>query len=314
MNPGERLDLIKSVMPVLSNMSTPDAYLHVSEFASHFVGTWEWWLEENNTNDLDSWIVWSLRQLTDGELRGLYEYLVAEVARVDESDLPWRDGEFKLFLSHIAKEKHFLSLLASSLGHYGVHGFVAHEHIDPGKAWAEVIRSCLFTCDALVAVLHDGFHESSWTDQEVGFVMGQHKFAVAVRAGIDPYGFIGAIQGIPAPPRMFPPSEDPDGAARVLARDIVQVLAAERRTRHGLRDALVNRLCSSRSWNMSNEIVDLLRQTPKLTRDQYSKLMEAAQSNVEVGDAFSVGPFLHELSAEYDQQPTRDPFVDDVPF
>jgi hypothetical protein len=214
-------------------------------------------------------------------------------------------GEFRLFLSHIAAEREFLSLLATQLERLGVHGFVAHEHIDPGQEWAEVIRSCLFTCEALVAVLHPGFHNSNWTDQEVGFVMGQHKFAVAIRVGLDPYGFLGAVQGISAPPQMFPPLQNLDAAAGFLAREVVRVLAAEPRTQFALRDALVNRLVSSRSYNMSNDVVDLLRQCPRITKDQYKRLRRAQAENHEVGGAFNAGPFLGELACDYDDPPAH---------
>ncbi len=315
MTPAERLDLIKAIKPVLLGMNTSDIFLHISEFASEFVGSWDYWLDQHgNSDDVDEWCTWLVRQLTGDELHGLHDYLIAAGPPIDESMLPWREGEFRLFLSHIAREKNFLSLLASSLERYGVHGFVAHEHIDPGREWADVIRSCLFTCDALVAVLHDGFHESNWTDQEVGFVMGQHKFAVAVRAGTDPYGFLGAVQGIPAPPQLFQPAPVLDGVASVLARDIVQVLAAEQRTQTTLRDALVSKLTQSRNWDMSNEIIDVLRQCPKITKDQYFQLRDAEKSNVEVRRAFNVGPFLDSLAAEYDEPAKPTWYSDEEPF
>lgn len=314
MTPAKRLDLIKAIKPVLLGMNTTDIHLHVSEFASEFVGNWDYWLNEGNSDDVDAWCTWLVRQLSGDELQGLHDYLVAAGPSIDDSILPWREGEFRLFLSHIAREKHFLSLLASALRRFGVHGFVAHEHIEPGREWAEVIRSSLFTCDALVAVLHDGFHESDWTDQEVGFVMGQHKFAVAVRAGIDPYGFLGAVQGIPAPPQLFEPTPFLDGAASVLARDIAQVMAAEPRTQMALRDALVNKLVQSQSFNMSNEIIDVLRQCPKITKDQYRRLRDAEKDNVEVGNAFNVSPFLDGFAAEYDERDQISWYTDDEPF
>lgn len=314
MTPAERLDRIKAIKPVLLGMNTSDIFLHVSEFTSEFVGSWDYWLNQpDESAEVEAWCTWLLRQMSSVELDALHDYLVGTGPAIDTSLLPWRDGEFRLFLSHIASERHFLTLLSSSLGRYGVHGFVAHEHIDPGQQWSEVIRSCLFTCDALVAVLHERFHESDWTDQEVGFVMGQHKFAIAIRAGIDPYGLLGAVQGIPAPPQLFAPNPAPDSAASVLAREIVQVLAAEKRTQIALRDAMVTRLAQSRSWNMSNEVIDVLRQCPRITKDQYLRLREAERHNVEVGQAFNVGPFLNEIAPSYDVT-ADDIFGDDEPF
>jgi hypothetical protein len=33
----------------------------------------------------------------------------------------------------------------------------------------------LHSCDALVGILHEGFRESPWCDQEVGIVLGREK-------------------------------------------------------------------------------------------------------------------------------------------
>ena len=42
------------------------------------------------------------------------------------------------------------------------------------------------------------FHESDWTDQEVGFALARRVPIMAVRLGRDPYGFIGRFQGLSA--------------------------------------------------------------------------------------------------------------------
>lgn len=294
--PGERIDLIKALKPVMLDMSPADAFLHVCEFTDNDVESWPAW---SGPGEIEEWCSWLIRQCDDDELQGLHDYLLSARPPIDESKLPWREGEFRLFLSHITTERVFVSKLAHQLRRLGVHGFVAHEHIEPGREWADVIRSCLFTCDSLVAVLHPGFHESSWTDQEVGFVMGQHKFAVAVRLGTDPYGFLGAVQGISAPIDLAGPDPDPDVAATSLARDIVRVLVAEPRTQFAIRDAMVNRLVRSENWNMSNLLVDLLRQCPPITKDQYRRLRAAQLENVEVGEAFNVEPFLNGFVGDY---------------
>jgi hypothetical protein len=50
--------------------------------------------------------------------------------------------------------------------------------------------------DALLALLTEKFHESNWTDQEIGAAIGRQKLIIPLRKGIDPYGFIGKYQGI----------------------------------------------------------------------------------------------------------------------
>lgn len=234
-----------------------------------------------------------LQRGTDEQLIGLAEFLFGDRTPIDGDLVGWRSGEFKLFLSHISQHKEFVVELANALKLYGVHGFVAHEDIDPGQEWVKVIDAALMTCDALVAVLHLGFHESKWTDQEVGYAIGRRKFTVAIRAGIDPYGFLSPVQGI---------SGHQDRDVKEIAHEIVKVLTSELKTKYAMRDALVDRLVRSTSYPMSIELVDLLMQCPKLTKDQYFRLRDAERKNVQVGKCYTVPWLLDPLSEEYDSQ------------
>ncbi len=103
----------------------------------------------------------------------------------------WRSGAFRLFLSHLAKEREYAAELQEHLTKYGISCFVAHEDIKPTREWQDEIEAALATCDALLALLHPGFHESLWTDQEIGYVMGRGLPAFAVRLGEEPYALPG---------------------------------------------------------------------------------------------------------------------------
>ncbi len=81
---------------------------------------------------------------------------------------------------------------------FGISAFVAHQDIQPTKAWQDEIENALTTMDAFVALLTEGFHESEWTDQEVGFALVRGIPVVSVRLGRDPYGFIGKFQALAA--------------------------------------------------------------------------------------------------------------------
>lgn len=50
--------------------------------------------------------------------------------------------------------------------------------------------------NALVALLSPDFHDSNWTDQEVGVAIGRGVPLIAVRLGLDPYGLMGKGQGL----------------------------------------------------------------------------------------------------------------------
>jgi len=50
--------------------------------------------------------------------------------------------------------------------------------------------------DAFVALLTEEFHDSDWTDQEVGFALGRTVPVIAVKLDMDSYGFIGKFQAV----------------------------------------------------------------------------------------------------------------------
>lgn len=106
----------------------------------------------------------------------------------------WRKGMFRLFISHLATQRKVAAQLQEHLLRYGISGFVAHNDIEPTLEWQTQIETALATCDALVAMLHSGFHKSDWTDQEIGFAMGRGVPVSSIHFGETPYGFIGRFQ------------------------------------------------------------------------------------------------------------------------
>ncbi len=108
----------------------------------------------------------------------------------------WGSYHVRVFLSHKATVKVQTSQLKQSFARCGVAAFVAHEDIEPTQEWQREIERALFSMDALVALLTPDFHESNWTDQEVGVAIGRGVPLIAVRMGLDPYGLMGKGQGL----------------------------------------------------------------------------------------------------------------------
>ena len=108
----------------------------------------------------------------------------------------WGDDGFRLFLSHKSEVKKQTAELKEKLLSYGISAFVAHTDIRPTKAWQDEIENGLATMDAFVAIMTEKFHESDWTDQEVGFAIARGVPIIAVKLGKDPYGFIGKFQAL----------------------------------------------------------------------------------------------------------------------
>jgi TIR domain len=118
------------------------------------------------------------------------------VISADATRRIWGQDGFRVFLSHKSDVNQEIAELKNELRLFGVSCFVAHEDIHPTKAWQDEIENALGSMDAFVALMTPNFHESEWTDQEVGFAFGRGVPIIAVRLGKDPYGFIGKFQAL----------------------------------------------------------------------------------------------------------------------
>ena len=140
----------------------------------------------------------------------------------------WRETtNFKLFISHISKDRQIATRLKECLQRYSIAGFVAHEDIHPTLAWQDEIERALFTMDAMVAVHTDGFSLSNWTQQEIGFALGRGVKVISFKMGEDPTGFIGKHQALP----------HRDRTAEQIAEEIDKLLAGDVRTKARLQEA-----------------------------------------------------------------------------
>lgn len=108
----------------------------------------------------------------------------------------WEEGKFRVFLSHKSEDKIQVGNLRDRLHIWGIHAFVAHDDIEPTEEWQRTIENALATMNSFVALMTEKFHDSNWTDQEVGYAIGSGIPIIAVNLGINPYGFIGKYQAI----------------------------------------------------------------------------------------------------------------------
>lgn len=145
-----------------------------------------------------------VEEASDDQLAEIAEHLGydADTKRPTVEPSFWHQGYLRLFISHINEHRPYAGTLQEKLSEYGISGFVAHKDIEPAKEWQDKILLALSTADTLVALLHEGFHASKWTDQEIGVAMGRSIPVVSVSLGEVPYGFIGrhqALNGVKKP-------------------------------------------------------------------------------------------------------------------
>lgn len=182
----------------------------------------------------------------------------------------WGDGGFRVFLSHKVDVKKETAELKARLRLFGVSCFVAHEDISPTTAWQDEIEHALATMDGLVALMTTNFHDSEWTDQEVGFAFARGVPIIAVRLGKDPYGFIGKFQGLSS---NWP----------TAAEDIIKILIKNDR----MFSAYVSALRNCPSWESGNTLAKALPSIERLTPSQVDELVVAHNGNSELQGSFA---------------------------
>lgn len=206
-----------------------------------------------------------------GEWRQESGLLIAGTRRVSPEGVNrvWWDSGFRLFISHKSEVKKETASLKDGLRLFGISAFMAHEDIHPTKIWQHEIENALATMDGFVALMTEGFHNSDWTDQEVGFALARSVPIIAVRLGADPYGFLGKFQGLPS-------------TWATAAEDIVKLLIKHDR----VFSAYVQAVRDCTSFDEGNRLSHILPNIKTLNDQQIDELVAAYNGNGEVRGSF----------------------------
>lgn len=191
------------------------------------------------------------------------------VAPPDATKRIWGDDGFRVFLSHKSEVKKETAALKDGLRLFGISCFVAHEDIHPTKAWQDEIENALASMDAFVALMTDNFHDSDWTDQEVGYAVARGVPIIAVRLGKDPYGFIGKFQAL-------------SSTWLTAVEDVVNILIKHDQ----ILSAYIQALRNCRSWDSGNALAKVLPGIEKLTTLQIDALVAAYNETSELRGSF----------------------------
>ena len=184
----------------------------------------------------------------------------------------WGDKKLRIFLSHISKHKKFVVNLKTQLENFGISSFVAHEDIHPNTEWIKQIEFALASCNLLVALIHDKFHDSEWTDQEIGFVMGREIPVFSVRLGSDPRGFISQFQAIKCS------DSSPESVARAI---FISALSCKKTAEEaGL--CLIMALVNSNNFDSSNNLAKHLKEIKDINPEWPDLLSVAFKKNTQL--------------------------------
>jgi len=230
---------------------------------------------------------------------------------INQTSNLWKAGFFRLFLSHISGFKEKTHILKSLLEKYGISCFVAHDDIKPTTLWQNEIEKALKSSDALVALLMDGFHESSWCDQEIGFALGRDIPVIPVKKELDPYGFIGKIQAI----------QGSEKTITEVATKIFNILVDLPETREKIINSLINAIVTTTAEKDGINRLKILSGINNLPVTLFESLKEGVSNNEVL---LNSEEFISELNSvllsnglnQFDPKPKESPdwMEEEVPF
>ena len=193
---------------------------------------------------------------------------ILDIPEADDDSM-WKYNYYRLFISHLSKDKLRATYIKKLLLRYGIDCFVAHEDISPSKEWQIVIENALSSTDALCAILSPDFSKSQWCDQEVGVALGRRKLVIPINSGVDPYGFIGKWQAIKT-----------EGKSRIqVANAIFNVICTNDITRGGYLEKLINLIIGAKSPEEALQFMDVLERISSVEKKYIDTLYSHYRDN-----------------------------------
>jgi len=189
----------------------------------------------------------------------------------------WKAGRIRLFVSHRDTHKVAAKALADALEDYGISAFVAHDTIEPMTTWQTEIVNGLETMEIMLAFVTDDFHESVWTNQEVGYALGRNVPVVSLKLQNKvPSGFIGNLQALKG--RL----EDPVASAP----QIYKLIADQLGNRSRLQGALIAAFIESPNFIETKARFDRLASVvDKLSEEEVAQIIAGFEANDQLHNA-----------------------------
>lgn len=177
----------------------------------------------------------------------------------------------RLFISHRDTHKSQANELARVLEPYGISSFVAHDTIEPMTEWQAEIRKGLDTMEIMLAFVTNDFHESVWTNQEIGFALVRNIPIISLKLQqSDPKGFIRDQQALKG--RL----DDP--ATSVQA--IYDLLAERLGNRERLQSGFISAFVEARSYSEAKERFDRMEKVVnRLSDDEVKRIIDGFTAN-----------------------------------
>lgn len=196
MKPSERIETLKRISCEISNRYN---FAEARSYIAAYIHGYR--VDFDDFIDVKEMAFFALDGARDSILAEIIDDLGIEshahIAMRAQPPEMWSDSsQFRVFISHISKDKKMATRLKEALLPYGAVGFVAHEDIAPTLEWQVQIERALHAMDLFISLHTPGYEKSVWAQQEIGFAVGSGAKIIALRMGEDPTGFISKHQAI----------------------------------------------------------------------------------------------------------------------
>lgn len=285
LTPSQRITLLREIADRLSQEDYNLIDTTLRQFSLPWSDRWQ--------GPVNSYVLSMTERGSDEQLIDLASHLGyrLEMAALPVKPSFWRQGMLRLFVSHLAKYRKYAAELQHALSPYGISAFVAHNDIEPTSEWQMQIETALSTCEALIALLHPNFHDSKWTDQEIGFAMGRGLSVCAVKFGQVPYGFIARFQAF----------EGDDCTPAELAEELFESYLKNKRTERRMAEILVSLFQDSASFAEAKARIRFLEELQVWDASFSHRIQSAADSNSQIFGAFGVPERVKALVNKWDR-------------
>jgi len=314
MKPFDRITIIDIISEDLGNRWS---YTNINSYLTQYK------IKLKNPNEYDSRYHYCLDVFKDvseqiileiaSELKIEYKFQPDKIQYSDGELKFWKSGHFKLFVSHISSFKENVSHLKTALEPFGISSFVAHEDIEPTQEWMIEIEKALASMDAMLALLIPGFHESNWTDQEIGIAIGKQKLIIPVTKEIDPYGFLGKYQGFKANGKKI--SE--------VASAIFNILCTHEKTKNQILNVITDLFLIANRKEDATQRLSIIENAKYYSKEFAEKLAERVKDNRVIIDDTEILNKVNKILAKFGLQKVIKPKefsikeileTDDLPF
>lgn len=284
LKPSQRVSYLKEIGQRLDPEDWSLIDVTLSQFELPTSSSW--------TGSKSAYVMAMAKDASDPVLTELAQHVgyVVEEAPKPGIDPPfWRPRMFRLFVSHLSSEREVAGQFQEALLPFGISAFVAHNDIEPTLEWQSQIEAALTTADSLVALLHPKFHESKWTDQEIGFAMGRGLPVFAVRFGQDPYGFVGRFQAFTGAKKT----------ATELAEELFDAYRKNKQTQKRMSEVLLTLFEESNSFSNAKRRIGYLEELEVWDASFVPRIRAAVKSNSQVSGSWGVSDRVKDLAKKW---------------